>query len=213
MIKFSDLIKIKREESDITLSNLEVRTGITASYISRIEKGQIKGVSGENVFKLAQALNISMSEIAQSFCVELKDTQKDEIMDSLTNKNDYILVKKIIDCTLDIANDTNDYDESLGTIISTLSKLRKPEVTIVGMTNDLNADYAITINNNDKYIVEFVKDKLKRNLGAKVIVVEGRYIYGDDDVNYYDIRDFIEDFISDECEKEEFSKYIEENRY
>ena len=107
MIKFSDLIKIKREESDITLSNLEVRTGITASYISRIEKGQIKGVSGENVFKLAQALNISMSEIAQSFCVELKDTQKDEIMDSLTNKNDYILVKKIIDCTLDIANDTN----------------------------------------------------------------------------------------------------------
>ena len=202
MIKFSDLIKIKREESDITLSNLEVRTGITASYISRIEKGQIKGVSGENVFKLAQALNISMSEIAQSFCVELKDTQKDEIMDSLTNKNDYILVKKIIDCTLDIANDTNDYDESLGTIISTLSKLRKPEVTIVGMTNDLNADYAITINN-----------KLKRNLGAKVIVVEGRYIYGDDDVNYYDIRDFIEDFISDECEKEEFSKYIEENRY
>lgn len=213
MIKFSDLIKIKREESDITLSNLEARTGITASYISRIEKGQIKGVSGENVFKLAQALNISMSEIAQSFSVELKDTKKDEIMDSLNNKTDYILVKKIIDCTLDIANDNKDYYEALGMIIPMLSKLRKSEVTIVGMTNDSNADYAITINNNDKYIVEFVKDKLKRNLGAKVIVVEGRYIYGDDDVNYYDIRDFIEDFISDECEKEEFSKYIEENRY
>lgn len=213
MIKFSDLIKIKREELDIKLSNLEAMTGITASYISRIEKGQIKGVSGENVFKLAQALNISMSEIAQSFSVELKDTKREDIMDSLNNQLDYILVKRIIDCTLDIANNNKDYYEALGTIIPMLSKLKKSEVTIIGITSDSNADYAITINNNNKYIVEFVKNKLKSNLGAKVIVVEGRYIYGDNDVNHYDLRDFIDDFIDDECEKEEFIKYVKENRY
>lgn len=206
-MKFADLVKVKREVSNIKLKELEEITGITASYISRIEKGQINGVSGENVFKLAKALNISLSEIAESFNVKLMDNNQDNPLNKLKNKSDYLLIRQGIESIIDISNNETDYKNALERLFKVIISLKKSNMVVVGITNDNNADYVIEIQTNDTLIVEFVADKLREKLGAKVIVIEGNYI-NSDDVNIYELNDFIEDFVEDEDEKKEILTYI-----
>lgn len=210
-MKFADLVKVKREVSNIKLKELEEITGITASYISRIEKGQINGVSGENVFKLAKALNISLSEVAESFNVKLMDNNQDNPLNKLKNKSDYLLVRQGIESIIDISNNETDYKNALEGLFKVIIGLKKSNMVIVGITNDNNADYVVEIQTNDTIIVEFVADKLREKLGAKTIVIEGNYI-NSDDVNLYELNDFIEDFVEDEDEKKEILTYIKKNK-
>lgn len=213
MINFSDLIKSKRESLNIKLIELQEKTNITASYIARVEKKQIKSVSAEYAFKLAEALDIPMDELAKVFNVKLSDTTEEATINSLKNKTDYILIKQAIECLLDISNDTNDYYESTNTLRKICDELRKSKVSVIGSTDDGNADYCIEVK-NDKYIIEFVSTTLRRKLGAKVRVLEGRYINSDNDINYYELDDFIQDFLDDDdLEKDEISEYILQNNY
>ncbi|GAB6168818.1 hypothetical protein JCM1393_12780 [Clostridium carnis] len=211
-MRFSDLVSAKRELLNIKLKELEAETGITASYISRIEKGQVNGVSGENVFKLAKALKISIDEIAEAFDVELIKNNENNIMNTLKDKNDYILVKQGIECILDIANNEKDYYNSLTRLLKIVEMLRKNKIMIIGIVNDGNADYVVEIKYNDKVIVEFVKDTLRRRLGANIIVLEGSCIDSDNVISY-ELLDFIEDFIEDEFDKEEILNYIKKIKY
>lgn len=210
-MKFADLVKVKREVSNIKLKELEEITGITASYISRIEKGQINGVSGENVFKLAKALNISLSEVAESFNVKLMDNNQDNPLNKLKYKSDYLLVRQGIESIIDISNNETDYKNALDGLFKVIIGLKKSNMVIVGITNDNNADYVVEIQTNDTIIVEFVADKLREKLGAKTIVIEGNYI-NSDDVNLYELNDFIEDFVEDEDEKKEILTYIKKTK-
>lgn len=210
-MKFADLVKVKREVSNIKLKELEEITGITASYISRIEKGQINGVSGENVFKLAKALNISLSEVAESFNVKLMDNNQDNPLNKLKYKSDYLLVRQGIESIIDISNNETDYKNALEGLFKVIIGLKKSNMVIVGITNDNNADYVVEIQTNDTIIVEFVADKLREKLGAKTIVIEGNYI-NSDDVNLYELNDFIEDFVEDEDEKKEILTYIKKTK-
>jgi DNA adenine methylase len=59
---FGDRIKYLREKQTISQSKLAQITGIVREQISRIENGQINPTL-ETVFKLSEALNISMSEL------------------------------------------------------------------------------------------------------------------------------------------------------
>jgi DNA adenine methylase len=59
---FGDRIKHLREKQTISQSKLAQITGIVREQISRIENGQINPTL-ETVFKLSEALNISMSEL------------------------------------------------------------------------------------------------------------------------------------------------------
>ncbi|HBH3439849.1 helix-turn-helix domain-containing protein [Clostridioides difficile] len=211
-MKFSDLVNSKRELLNIKLKELEAETGITASYISRIEKGQVNGVSGDNVFKLAKALKISIDEIAEAFDVELIKNNENNIMNTLKDKDDYILVNQGIESILDIANNEKDYYDSLKRLLKIVEMLRKNKIMIVGIVNDGNADYVVEIKYNDKVIVEFVKDTLRRRLGANIIVLEGSCINYDNIITY-ELLDFIEDFIEDEFDKEEILNYIKKIKY
>lgn len=59
---FGDRIKYLREKQTISQSKLAQITGIVREQISRIENGQINPTL-ETIFKLSEALNISMSEL------------------------------------------------------------------------------------------------------------------------------------------------------
>lgn len=211
-MNFADLVKFKRELNGITLKELEEITGITASYISRIEKNQRNGVSAQNVFKLAQALNISLDELERAFDVKLSQLYKDNIIEKLKNKFDYVAIKQAIDVIIAIANNTDDYYKSLNKLMQLVESIRKNRVIVIGITDDENSDYLITIENNDEKLIDFVSRTLRYSLSANVIVMEGYCRYSDNTLSY-DLNEFIEDFVDDEEEKEDILEYIESIKY
>jgi len=60
---FGSLIKHKREEKGYSLNKLQELTGISPSYINRIEKGERKAPSLKIIEKLADALDADISEL------------------------------------------------------------------------------------------------------------------------------------------------------
>lgn len=60
---FGSLIKHKREEKGYSLNKLQELTGISPSYINRIEKGERKAPSLKIIEKLADALDADLSEL------------------------------------------------------------------------------------------------------------------------------------------------------
>lgn len=211
-MNFADLVKFKRELNGITLKELEEITGITASYISRIEKNQRNGVSAQNVFNLAQALNISLDELERAFDVKLSQLYKDNIIEKLKNKFDYVAIKQAIDVIISIANNSSDYYKSLNKLMQLVESIRKNRVMVIGITDDDNSDYLVTLENNDEKLIDFVSRTLRYSLSANVIIVEGYCRYSDNTLSY-DLDEFIEDFVDDEEEKEEILEYIESVKY
>lgn len=64
---FSNLIKTKRLEKGLTLSELEQLSGVSSSYINRIENGYNKQPSYEIVINIAIALDISDEEVKNAY--------------------------------------------------------------------------------------------------------------------------------------------------
>lgn len=60
---FGSLIKHLRESKGYSLKDLEQATGISSSYINRIEKGERKAPSYRIIEKLAEALNQDVAEL------------------------------------------------------------------------------------------------------------------------------------------------------
>jgi len=71
---FGSLIKHLRESKGYSLKDLEQATGISSSYINRIEKGERKAPSYRIIEKLAEALN---QDIAELLNVANSDEQED----------------------------------------------------------------------------------------------------------------------------------------
>ncbi|WP_067929223.1 helix-turn-helix domain-containing protein [Alicyclobacillus shizuokensis] len=56
-------IKFLREQKHLSLKDLENKTGISASYLNRLEKGERKSPGCPIMFKLADALDVSVFEL------------------------------------------------------------------------------------------------------------------------------------------------------
>jgi len=59
MYKFGEKVKARRNELRLTQKQLEAKTGIAQTEISRIEKERIKHVEIDRLRKLAQGLEVS----------------------------------------------------------------------------------------------------------------------------------------------------------
>lgn len=60
---FGSIIKNRREELGLSLKQIEEQTGISPSYINRIEKGQRKAPSYRIIEQLAKALDLPVSKL------------------------------------------------------------------------------------------------------------------------------------------------------
>lgn len=58
-------IRRKREEQSLSLNQLAEKSGVSASFIVRIEKGERKNVSIEVLFKLANSLGIEIGQLVE----------------------------------------------------------------------------------------------------------------------------------------------------
>ena len=67
-------LQLKRDEKNLSQQELSGMTGISASYISVIERGG-KSVSFFYIFKLAKALQASLDELAEIECAPLREKE------------------------------------------------------------------------------------------------------------------------------------------
>lgn len=63
LMKISGLIKTKRLSIELTQKELEDRSGVTQSMISKIEGGSAENVSIDVLRKLAKALNCALIDL------------------------------------------------------------------------------------------------------------------------------------------------------
>lgn len=92
--KFGDLVKEKREERGYSYAQLGELSGLSASYISRLEKGERRAPSYSVIQKLSEALEMNKNELESVFG---QDNIVSDKTDSLVQKklailNDYILI-------------------------------------------------------------------------------------------------------------------------
>lgn len=70
---FGSIIKNRREELGLSLKQIEQETGISPSYINRIEKGQRKAPSYRIIEQLAKALDMPISKLINVAEVDIQD--------------------------------------------------------------------------------------------------------------------------------------------
>ncbi|MFK5709194.1 helix-turn-helix domain-containing protein [Lysinibacillus boronitolerans] len=62
---FANELRRKREEQSLTLSQLAENSSVSATFTMRLENGKRKNASIEVIFKLANALEIDISDLVQ----------------------------------------------------------------------------------------------------------------------------------------------------
>lgn len=187
-MEFGNLVKIRRNAKSLTLSELDNISGVSASFISRIENNSQKSPTITTVFKLATALDISLKEIEECFDTKLQeDTGENEI--KLVKQTDYVLVKKGEEILSNIANNVDDYNNNINKLLEIAKKLKKERILIVSSSSDM--DYLINIRVNDKYLVNEMKDLVEGTVGGRIKVIEG-YLKESKGQQVYEVEEFIE---------------------
>lgn len=87
--RFGQTIKLRREQMDLSLNQLAMITGVSASYINRLEKGEKKAPSYPIMQVIGSALNFNIAELLQLATASEKD-DIEEIRDLIV-KNDFRL--------------------------------------------------------------------------------------------------------------------------
>lgn len=103
------LIKAKREELGMTMKELAEKVGVSEGTVSRWESGEIANMRRDKIFKLAKALNISIS-----FLMGWDLQDKKELRETLS-PSQFRLLEKIISLPEDLHQEILDYiDYKLG---------------------------------------------------------------------------------------------------
>ena len=63
LMQIGDLVKNRRLDLGLTQQELEARSGVTQSMISKLEKGAAPNISVEALRKLAKALNCALVDL------------------------------------------------------------------------------------------------------------------------------------------------------
>lgn len=166
MINFSKLIKDKRKEKALTLSYLEEVTGISSSYISRIENEINKTPSLEHGLKLSEALDIPIEQLKACYGITNTDSKNG------LNQKDNLLIKMAESELKNIANNEYDYKKSLEKIISICEELRKNNVSVVAIRE--NQYYIVKIKLYDDNLISIISKLLKEQYSVNdILVIEG----------------------------------------
>ncbi|CAM3052563.1 helix-turn-helix transcriptional regulator [Paenibacillus sediminis] len=89
---FGQLLKHFRKIRNYSLKELEEISGVSSSYIFRIESGQRKSVSIIKIFQLCEALEVSYHEVLKTAFDEVETERKSEnSLQELMISNDFMI--------------------------------------------------------------------------------------------------------------------------
>lgn len=170
---FGTLVKIKRKKENITLAELSKKTGISASFINRVENNTNNSPSANNVFRLAEELDISISELADCFNANLKMEKKEEV--KLLVSSDYVILKDIENILINIANNYNDYEEEFSKLIMKISKLKKENINLIYERSSDGLEIIVKMKIKDNFIIDKLIEILNKYFGLnnKYLIISG----------------------------------------
>lgn len=181
-MEFSELIKVSRKNCGLKLTELENLTGISASYISRIENGVNKSPSAEHAISLAEALNIPYEELAKSFL-------KDKESKISTNQKDMVLIKKGTNILIDISKNKLSIKEALEDLVGICTELEKQHIFIVAESKENK--YRVRLPIYDDFLVRKIKELMKVQFQTEnITVLEGR-ILEMDNCKKFELEEFL----------------------
>ena len=131
---FGTLVKTKRKEKKLTLTDLARQTEISVSYLSRLENGERTPII-TIALKLAKVLNISFKELSQCFNIEANEDDKDDEK-SLIESKDYITINRINNTLYNIANGNDNLKSNLALIFEELLSLEKRPILLLASDNE-----------------------------------------------------------------------------
>ncbi|WP_061313227.1 helix-turn-helix domain-containing protein [Clostridium botulinum] len=160
---FGTLVKIKRKKENITLAELSEKTGISASFINRVENNTNNSPSANNVFGLAEELDISIPELAECFNSNLRREKKEEV--KLLVSSDYVILKDIENILINIANNYNNYEEEFLKLIMKISKLKKENINLIYERSSDGLKIIVKMKIKDDFIIDKLIKILNRYFG------------------------------------------------
>lgn len=99
---FGEFLLAKREERDITLREMARKLGVSAAYLSDVEKNRSSALTKERLDKVAQILQLSKEEEKEMF--DLAGKQRKTLAPDIP---DYIMGKDYVVAALRTARDLN----------------------------------------------------------------------------------------------------------
>lgn len=216
---FGTLIKLKRKEKNLTLSNLAKLSDVSTSYLSRLENGERTPVI-TIALRLARELDISFKEIEDVYSIKLNQCENNDKPDYRDNKKtilpvskDYITLNNINNSLSEIANGNIDFIEGTFEVFESLVKLRKKPIMLLVIYE--NHIQIIQMKYYNEKIISFLKDYLE-DITKKLLIIEGNLIKSDIHIEIFDLLSYLE-FIEDNSNNYEslsyIKKYLEEINY
>jgi len=85
--KFAQIIRLRREQKGYSLRELKEMTGISESYLSRLEKNERKSPTYPIMQKIARVLDFNIAELLELSNQNEIDDDVDEIKDVIVKSN------------------------------------------------------------------------------------------------------------------------------
>ena len=211
---FGTLVKAKRKEKKLTLTDLARKTEISVSYLSRLENGERTPII-TIALKLAKVLNISFKELSQCFNIEANEDDKDDEK-SLIESKDYITINRINNTLYNIANGNDNLKSNLALIFEELLSLEKMPILL--LASDSESTEIIKIKFYDSKIIEFLEEFF-RDIKDNITIIEGNIIYNELGVEVYNLIDYLNiiEYTVEEgsydCDINEFKSYLKKINY
>ena len=211
---FGTLVKTKRKEKKITLTDLAKQTDISVSYLSRLENGERTPII-TIALKLAKILKISFKELSQCFNIEMDDEDKEDEKILIESK-DYIAINSINNILYNIANGNTNLKSNLTLIFKQLLSLEKRPILL--LASDSESTEIIKIKFYDSKIIEFLEDFF-RDIKDNITIIEGNIISNELGVEVYNLIDYLNiiEYTVEEgsydCDINEFKNYLNKINY
>lgn len=217
---FGELIKKKRLELNLKLSEVAERVGVSTSYLSRLETNLNKQPSFKITWLLAETLNITNNELKYAF--NIKNNNSFDLMSDrkLISDKDIEPFKKGQRLLFDVANGKDADVDMFIEVMKVFKSLQKKNVCAIGISQ--KKQYIISIQTNDNKVLDFVADKIVTCLQADVIFIGGELLsmHTDTFADEYDLFSFIDflELINDNNSEElsdikEMREYLKQIQY
>lgn len=218
-MEFGKLVKLKRKQKKITLSELANDTDISISYLSRLENNERTPVI-TIALTLAQYLDITLEEIEDAYGIRLKERKEDNSKKDiiLSDVQDYITINEINDTLIKLAQGNESFTDAIMQVSKKMELLKKDKVRITAKMGECRL--IVILKFYDEKIIRYVRSFIKQ-VADDIIIINGGYIEETDlETETYNLMDYL-DIIEYSCEPdsleleelEEFKEYLKKINY
>ena len=87
MANYGKYLKSLRLKQELTLREVEARTGVSNAYLSQLETGKVKQPSPSNLYKLAELYKVTYEELMQRVGYPVPNASQESTSDNITASN------------------------------------------------------------------------------------------------------------------------------